>query len=295
MQADPAGLKAALEKEGIESKKCPKMYCRKVTVERCDSEGALSCPNYLITPKTGTRGTQPRSDTVIFYIHGGGYCEPVSEFQWMFASRLARHSGLPVDMVLYPQLQYTDNMEKQFAYVFAVYCRLLDKYAKDGKSNIIVLGDSAGSDMALTLCHHIRRNALPQPLPTRLMLLSPADCGEQDAAMLAKMRAIEPRDIACGVEYCLSFPKLFNINPDKSNYYLRPFFGDFIGFPPVDIYSGSNEIFRPGVELLVERLKAAGVPVNYTVGEGMMHDYPLIPLAPECVHTAREIAEKLRG
>jgi acetyl esterase/lipase len=177
MMMGPEDLKAAVAKYGHESKKCPKMFCRGVDVARVDSPETPDCPTYRIKPKAGFTGK-----AAVLYIHGGGYTEPVSPFHWLFASRIARHSGLPVYFPLYPQLQYTDNIEKQFSYVFSVYQALLKDYtAPDGSSRIILLGDSAGASMALSICCHITRNKLPEPLPGHLMLVSPADCAERQS------------------------------------------------------------------------------------------------------------------
>ncbi|MDR3284016.1 MAG: hypothetical protein LBS97_02425, partial [Treponema sp.] len=56
----------------------------------------------------------------------------------------------------------------------------------------------------------------------------------------------------------------------------------------------TDDIFYPQIPPLVERMKADGVDVTLHTGTGMMHDWPLMPVAPECVSALDEITAFLK-
>jgi acetyl esterase/lipase len=66
---------------------------------------------------------------------------------------------------------------------------------------------------------------------------------------------------------------------------LRPFEGDFGGFPKTMVLSGTHEVFYPEIPELLEQLLAAKVDVDFVSGEQMCHVWPYVPVAPECVRT----------
>ncbi|MDR0910885.1 MAG: alpha/beta hydrolase [Spirochaetaceae bacterium] len=297
MTLKPDALKAELEKRGNEKIAFPAAFTKSCVVERIDGDASLGikCPCYVLRGKKqpAKEAADAGKKGAILFIHGGGYVEFTSEFHWLFASRLACRTGLPVYFPLYPLLQYApeQSLEAQFDTVYSVYQAMVKEYG----NNIIVAGDSAGADITLTLCHYIKDHKdevmVSSPMPQKIVLISPADCGEQDSEVVKKMREIEARDVMCGVEYNFSFPEVFHIDTSTSNYFFRSCHGDFKGFPEALIFSGTDDVFYPQIPAFVERLEAAGVKHDFVSGKGMMHDWPIMPIAPECLKALGQIVE----
>ena len=74
-----------------------------------------------------------------------------------------------------------------------------------------------------------------------------------------------------------------------------PLFADLSGLPPVHVVVGDTEILLSDSEVLVEKLKQAGVSATLDVWPGMMHVFPLLAsIIPESRDAIRDIGDFLR-
>ena len=110
---------------------------------------------------------QENPDTLVVYLHGGGYCEPPLIFHWQWVAQLPKHTGAQVDMFLYPRAP-----EHQFDETY----ELLEQYYKDllkkvSPDKIVFMGDSSGGGLSLGFAEHLVKLGLPQP--RELILFSP--------------------------------------------------------------------------------------------------------------------------
>ena len=73
---------------------------------------------------------------------------------------------------------------------------------------------------------------------------------------------------------------------------LSPIYGDFSGFPPAILTSGTRDLFLYVLTVLTRRkLRRAGVEAELQVFEGMSHaQYNFEPTAPESKEAFTEIA-----
>jgi acetyl esterase/lipase len=248
-------------------------------------------PCYIIGPKGKT--APPAEERAILFLHGGGYIEEANPVHWQAASKIAHDLGISLWFPIYPLLTAPGKngeavpagtccqVKDIAASALSVYEKMLARYPA---GNITIIGDSAGAALSLTLCHHI--NALPAgkapELPGKLVLVSPAMITERDPAILAEMKRLEKGDVLIGMPFMDSMITVFNMDLSRDNYYNAPLYGNFKGFPETHVFSGTAEIFYPQVVPFVERMKQAGVRVEFYPGEGMMHVWPYIPAAPEC-------------
>ena len=83
--------------------------------------------------------------------------------------------------------------------------------------------------------------------------------------------------------------KLLDLDTSRDNYYNAPLYGDFSGFPPMDVFAGGRDICFPLSPPFIRRVRQAGVPVNFHEGRGMMHVWPYMPFAPESAAALDEI------
>jgi acetyl esterase/lipase len=103
------------------------------------------------------------------------------------------------------------------------------------------------------------------------------------------MHKIAPLDKVESINLLQSMPELFSWDSGKNNFYVAPLYGDFTGFPPTYVFSGTHDIFYPQSKPFVERLQSAGVTAEFVYGEDMMHVWPYMPLAPESKKAMRYI------
>ena len=72
---------------------------------------------------------------------------------------------------------------------------------------------------------------------------------------------------------------------------LSPIYGDFTGFPPAILTSGTRDLFLSLTVLTHRKLRRAGVEAELQVFEGMSHaQYNFDPFAPETKEAFGEIA-----
>jgi acetyl esterase/lipase len=173
--------------------------------------------------------------------------------------------------------------------VFSVYERMLEAHGPHAR--IAVMGDSAGAALALALLHHINRPGSSLPMPCHATLISPAQPVEKNPETLRAMREIDKSnaDIMLSLSYMKTLAELCGMDENADNYIDSPLYGSFSGFPPVDLWAGTADIVFPQAEALAERARQDGADIVFHRGKNMMHVWPLLPFAPECVSALNEI------
>lgn len=116
---------------------------------------------YTLKPKEG------RSEWHLIYTHGGAFVEALISPHWYIIEQLILQTGATVTVPLYP-LTPEHTYREALPFLTAVYKRTLINTPAE---KIILCGDSAGGNLALTQTLHYRDLGLP--LPGRLLLFSP--------------------------------------------------------------------------------------------------------------------------
>jgi acetyl esterase/lipase len=76
------------------------------------------------------------------------------------------------------------------------------------------------------------------------------------------------------------------------NPYLSPVYGDFSGFPPTILTTGTRDLFLSNTVRVHRKLRRAGVIAELNVYEGVSHaEYLALPDVPETREAFGEIAE----
>jgi acetyl esterase/lipase len=263
----------------------PEYIRRKLTVRE---ELICGRPCYIIAPKKGVRAKK-----AILFLHGGGFIYEAHPVHWRAASKLVTRLGMTVWFPAYPLLPHTSgeifpnpefsssgqDFKIMTEMIAGVYDKMLEEYPA---GDITVLGDSAGAMLGLIYCHHNKTLASPRPMPAKLVLLSPGMITEQDRTVLDEMYTIEGHDVMLAMPYMFALTSLLNLDMSPDNYFNAPLYGDFTGFPGIHVFSGTFEIFYPQIARFVERVKAAGVPVEFHTGKEMMHIWPYMPASRDC-------------
>lgn len=205
----------------------------------------------------------PRPDAVILHLHGGGYIAGSAFIYRRFAAHTARAARLPVflpDYALAPEHPFPAGLEDAMtAFTW------LQKQGFD-PSRIVLVGDSAGGGLALSLLLKLRETGAA--MPGAVALVSPWTDLTVSSPSYQSLRDADPvisqhRLRVAGRHYAGSR------NP--ADPMLSPLFADLKGLPPMLIQVGSDEMMLDDSVLFAERARAAGVAVSLQVWAGMWH------------------------
>lgn len=216
---------------------------------------------------------------VILHCHGGGYSTGSSLYARSLTSKLAVSTSMDVlcfDYRLAPEHPYPAALED--AMKAWDYLMLLGYGAKD----VILTGDSAGGNLALTLVLKLKEEG--RLLPGGLILMSPwTDLTSSGKSFHSKAEV----DPILDREYIYRMTEAYAGGEDVRNPLISPLFGDFKGFPPVYIQVGTNEILLSDSLRLHKALSEAGVTARLESFPGMWHVFQMSPFK-----TANEAMDK---
>lgn len=132
------------------------------------------------------------------------------------------------------------------------------------------------------------------PLPKAVIALSPWACMDPE---YGTKRAQRDSDILLGTTGAKIGEVIFkpDFYIDKKDYkkpYVSPVYGNYKGFPDLLLQAGSVELLLGDVQGVANAAKEAGVNCQFTVYEGMSHDFQLfMPDIEESQQAWKEIAE----
>lgn len=216
---------------------------------------------------------------VILHCHGGGYSTGSSLYARTLTSKLAESTSMDVlcfDYRLAPENPYpaaTEDAMKVWNYLM-----LLGYGARD----VIVTGDSAGGNLALSLILKLKQEE--RLLPRGIVLMSPwTDLTSSGKSFQMKADVDPVLDSA----YIQRMIEAYAGGLDLKNPFISPLYGDFEGFPPTYIQVGENEILLSDSKRLHQTFVDANVSVKMDIYPNMWHVFQMSP-----VKAAREAMDK---
>ncbi len=219
---------------------------------------------------------------VILYCHGGGYTSGSFRYARSITNKLAGSTSMDVlsfDYRLAPEAPFPAALED----AMNVWNYLM--YHGYGARDVMIAGDSAGGNLALTLTLKLKEQG--RLLPRGLILFSPWT----DLTMSGKSHKEKAElDPILTAEYLQRCIESYAPEMDLKNPYLSPLFGDFTGFPPTYIQVGTNEILLSDSSKLRKKLQQYHVPVRMEDYPGMWHVFQMSPLKT-AFHAMDQVAE----
>ncbi|MBR6222262.1 MAG: alpha/beta hydrolase [Lachnospiraceae bacterium] len=212
------------------------------------------------------------SEKAVLHIHGGGFIAPFrKQYKTMAGlySELGKGAAvLSVDYRVAPEHKFPAAIDD----CYAAYEWLLEQgYLEE---NIIFAGDSAGGGLCLSLCHKLR--SMWRRMPAGLVLMSPwADLTTSGPSYKENFE-IDPVFGNDRAEMIFSNP--YPGDADPADPLISPMFGDYTGFPPMLIQSGSDEMLLSDSQSVAAKAKSAGVPVRLSIYENMFHVFQMTAL-----------------
>lgn len=225
-------------------------------------------------------------DCIVLYIHGGGFATGSSEARRSFTTHVADKLGLDVvsiDYRLAPEHPFPAGPDD----CLAAYRALLEKCAAD---KIVVVGESAGGNLVLSLLLQAKAAGLPFPAAT--FAFSPTVQYDQEFASYRENLPTDSivtnlSDEVCYV-YLRSRDETVLTNPVAA-----PLYGDFTGCTPVVITVSTTEVLRDDALLLFDKLKEQSVTTKLYLREGMMHTWIIVPSFKESKKDLKIIGDDL--
>ena len=220
----------------------------------------------------------------LLYLHGGSFAFRFPNACAAFAARLCRRLGaraLIPDYRLAPEHPFPaapDDCHATYRWLLGHGC---------DPSNVVIVGDSAGGNLALVTLQ--RALAHQESLPSCAVLLSPGvDCTFTSDSLVDN----EDRDAMLRLDNLLVLRShyvtsaLLYTHPEVS-----PLFADFYGFPPLFLQAGSSEILRDEATRTAHKAHAAGVHVELELWPETPHVFQLAPFLPEAALAVDQIVK----
>ncbi len=208
------------------------------------------------------RGSVP--DRVILYIHGGAFmtCSPTTHRPMVARLAVVSHSpALSVKYRLAPEHPFPAALED----CLSVYRWLLGRGIPP--RSIVVGGDSAGGNLALTLMLALR--SAGDPLPAAAVLLSPVTDMTASGGSRVSKAHIDP--IFSNLAHNDLLIEPYWRNHDPHDPLISPIYADLHGLPPLLFHVGEDEILLDDSTRMVERALAAGVDAKVVIWPHMWH------------------------
>ena len=220
-------------------------------------------PCYLVTPKeVGSRF----KDRWLVHIHGGAFVFNGGEASVREAIWIAEACKAPVLSIDYrrpPEHPFPAAIED----TVAVWKAVIERQDAAGTP---LFGTSAGGN--LTLATTLKLKELGLPLPGALFAGTPATNLEKTGDTWHTLEGLDPLGRYDGViRGCF---EVYVPSKDFSDPLVSPIHGDFQGFPPTILISGTRDLLLSDTVLMHRALRSAGVKADLHVYEGQSHgDY----------------------
>ncbi len=204
---------------------------------------------------------ESRDDKVILYFHGGGFIFNFTPHHRDYISRLSKatkHKAFSLDYSLAPEHPYPTAVNE----AMSAYKWLLESYRPQ---DIVIMGDSAGGAMTLSLLQMIKRDKLP--MPACAIAIAPPT----DATLESYKKYSNPKDYIIKDDNLDFFMDLYFKDTPRNDPIASPLFGDYKGLPPIMIHIDKSEVLYGDAVALVKKAKSAGVEAELYEEQGLWH------------------------
>ena len=229
-----------------------------IKVERDNFSGI---PGAIFTPRKNVN-----TKSIIFYLHGGGYCFDSSlTTHKVGLTKLAKQTGsvcYSVDYRLAPEHQYPAALDD----ALTAWKHIV---SQNPNCNIILAGDSAGGGLSLALMMYLRDNN--EQLPDGLVLFSPwtdLTCSGETYETKAKYDPMFTTNMTKDSAN-IYVPE----DVKKTDPYISPLYGNFTNLPRTLVLVGGNEILLDDSRLFAQKAKDSGVDIEIDIWPSMFHDW----------------------
>lgn len=216
-----------------------------------------------------------RSDACILFLHGGGYTMGSAQAYRNFAGHFAagvQVSAFVADYRLAPEHPFPAALEDAQAAYFGLLA--------SGAEKIVVVGDSAGGGLSLSLLAQLQAPKLQAPRslkvvqPVAAVVMSPwTDLTNSGESFTSK--ADEELYLSKDMVQACANMYLSSASPTLAQASVLN--GTLKGLPPMQIHVGTAEVLLDDSLRYARRAREANVDATLHVWEGMPHVFPNCP------------------
>jgi acetyl esterase/lipase len=230
------------------------------------------------------RGREPLRH--LLYLHGGGFVLSIQPPHWQLIGRLVERLGCAVTVPLYPLAPEHDAADAR-DFLLGIYRDLAG--GLPARRPLVLIGDSAGGNLALALAVQAREQALPAA--AAVVLLSPAVdmSGQQPPG--DELDRLDPILSLAGLPHLV---ELYCRRVERTDSWVSPLLAPLAGLPPVALFAGSHDVLYADALRLADKARAEGAPVTLYAYPDMVHVWPLFPI-PEGRRAVDEIVAFIRS
>ena len=231
--------------------------------------GGIECIRYATE-------SHAEDDRCILYLHGGAFVAGSARTNAATILPTCHLSGLQAIAVEYPLAPEHpfplahEAIEKAYKALIA---------AGTPPEKIIIVGDSAGGNLAITSVLRWRRLGLPAP--AGMVLLSPLADGAGMSDTVFTLRNIDPLVSTNRPDLIRRLFRFYTREKNVRNPEISPVYADMSDLPPLLIHVGAREILLGDSARLAEKARTDGVDVSLRVFDGMFHLFHMNWSLPE--------------
>lgn len=248
----------------------------------------VKCPKGVVVIETSLNGlyaekiSKPgNTNGIILYIHGGGFTIGSAKERRSLCQYLTNRFGfdsLTFDYRLAPENKWPSQLDDcEKAYRGLLNLGTLPQ-------SIVVMGESAGGMLSLSLALRLKEKNLPQP--RAIAAFSPCltmvdtfpshkaniktDYMLRDSIEQKKLHVVFEGDLT---EQMLRSPEV------------SPLYGDYAGLPPIFLSASDTEVLFDDSRMLYQKLKHEGHIAEVDVQHGVCHAFQMFYHMPEAKRT----------
>jgi acetyl esterase/lipase len=270
-------LRKNIEKKQLsESHEPPKKVQRDYNISKKDFNG-YCC--YTLKPLNNVGKTH------ILFLHGGGYVYEIMSPHWEFLGKLIDSLNCTITVPIYPLAPKHQHQE-----VFDMIVPIYEEIISDTKfEDVVIMGDSAGGGMSLSLAQLLKEKSLPQP--GNIILISPTLDMTFSNPEIHEVAKLDP---ILAVPAIADIMKWYAGENGTKHYLISPIYGDFHGLGKISLFIGTHDILYPDAKRFKKMADEKGVLINYYEYPSMIHVWPLF-FFPESKKATNQIIEIIKS
>lgn len=223
-----------------------------------------------------------KTDKLLIYLHGGAFVSGPTQYHWDSIETISKKTNFNIWMCVYPKAP-ENKIEEISINIDQIYQKALTNYKSE---NIILMGDSAGGTLVISLTQRLIMNNIN--LPSKLILISPV----LDATFKnEEINEIDKKDKMLSKIGVLSAKSMCSDNLDDLR--ISPLNGVFKFFPKTYLYIAENDITFPDQLIFLSKLKKEKVDSFIEIGIEMPHIWPLLPIMKEANTSLNQIIKNI--
>jgi acetyl esterase/lipase len=226
---------------------------------------------------------EAHEDHLLVHVHGGAYVLGGGVSGTAEAIALVLGTGIraiSIDYRMAPHHPYPAAVDD----VIAVYQHLLSERSA---RSIAMGGSSAGGGITLTAIQQLIEQGAE--MPAALFIGTPGADLTATGDSFSINQGVD-RHIPTLDGFIDAAVRLYAGNLDVADPRISPIYGDFEGFPPTLLVSGTRDLFLSNTVRTHTKLRQAGAEADLLVYEGMAHaDYLHVPTAAGSLHFYEEL------